>query len=226
MTGLIVSLSLIAYTVVSFVIARRAYRAEYAKVYGAPAPRSYGGKIGHGRAHEVAIREGVEWLLLWPAFVAWAVFYRLISGPMPVQARLDEMQAEVDKLAAQQDEGRDWANEPGPVKLPEKKTCPCGYTDECRIHCGDGSLCHRVMVQAKDQVEYHAVRHAFHPAKASNPEQGREITWTDPGAVIRTPHPQHVFSNGEWIMAPGTGTCRCTKCQAEELRRDDVEGPW
>jgi len=103
MTGLIVSVVCFAYLVVSFAFARRAYSREYDKIYGAPAPSYYGGKIGHERAHELAIREGVEWLGLWPLYCTWALIYRLISGPVPLHVKLDEAQAEVDRLAMKQD---------------------------------------------------------------------------------------------------------------------------
>lgn len=107
MGGLIVSGVSFAYLVMCFVFARKAYRAEYRKIYGAPAPRCYGGKIGHDRAHELAIREGVEWLAMWPLYLGWALVYRLISGPVPAHVKLDEIQAEVDRLAEKQDPLKD-----------------------------------------------------------------------------------------------------------------------
>jgi len=107
MGGLIIAVVSFAYLVVSFAVARKAYRREYNLIYGAPAPRSYGGSIGHARAHEVARSEACQWLAMWPFFCSWALIERLISGPVPVQAKLDEAQAEVDRLAAEQDPLKD-----------------------------------------------------------------------------------------------------------------------
>jgi hypothetical protein len=115
MGGLIVSGVSFAYLVMCFVFARKAYRAEYRKIYGAPAPRCYGGKIGHDRAHELAIREGVEWLAMWPLYLGWALVYRLISGPVPAHVKLDEIQAEVDRLAEKQDPLKDLDQTYGPL---------------------------------------------------------------------------------------------------------------
>ncbi len=112
MTGLIVSVVCFAYLVVSFVFARRAYRHEYGLIYGSLAPMVYGGRHGHDKAHDVAMSEASKWLAMWPLFCLWDMIERLISGPVPVHVKIDEAQAEVDRLAAEQD----------PLRAVDRKT--------------------------------------------------------------------------------------------------------
>jgi hypothetical protein len=184
-----------AYLAVSFCFARRAYRHEYGLIYGSPAPQVYGGKHGHEKAHELAIREGVEWLAMWPFYLAWGLVYRLISGPVPAEVKLSEIEkieAEVDRLAAEQDP----LNDLDLSLIPQP--CPCGYLDECVIHCGDGSMCHP------------------DPGKCSREYPAIGITGTE---IIRTHHPEAIrertFDGKIVIDIPG---CSCEKCNPEPQR--------
>lgn len=194
---MIVIALIIGYLAVGMVFARLAYQHEYGKIYGAPAPQYYGGRVGHERAHEVSMREARPWIAMWFLFCTWAALERMISGPKPVAARLDEMQAEVDRLAEEQN----------PIKdLPLTKACPCGYVTECHIHCGDGS-CHTenpwLWEQDGVRVTYPVIG-----------DKGPEIIRTaHPEKIVQlSPHPGIVWTGARWITDPGDWKCSCSKC--------------
>lgn len=149
---MIVLYAVLGYLAVGIAFARDAYRHTYAKIYGAPAPRSYGGKIGHGRASEVAMREARPWIVMWSLYLAWDGLDRLITGSKPVQTKIDELEEEMrrdlfpDPNEARRAEGLPEFTESVAHTVKPVKPCPCGYTIECAIHCGDGS-CHERMAE-------------------------------------------------------------------------------
>lgn len=193
-------LTSLAYAGVSLAFARYNYRQEYAKLRNQKVPAVYGhGWMTHEEKRRVALREGAWWLAMWLPFCLWSMIgwswvclragaERLISGPDPVNAGLDynkieELEKEtapggsvtvgevtVTKIA-------EWTEMPTDIPEP----CPCGYTTECHIHCGDGpGSCHYGMTMAQDENEMRAVRQVFHSVpgiiRTKNPEKVAEHT--------------------------------------------------
>ena len=231
MGGLIVSAVCFVYLVISFTVARKAYRRKYRKVYGSPAPRLYGGKHGHEKAHELAIKDGAEYLAMWPFYLSWGLVLRLISGPVPVETKIDQLQEDVDRWAAKQDRLLKVKDDPyaeakyGPLdeEPAPPKRCPCGYIDECVIHCGDGAECHPTARSRQDKhgspvcVGTEIIR-THHPEKYSEPYPvigTQEIIYRPPSypEIIRTYHPEAIQArtlDGKIVVdIPG---CQCPEC--------------
>lgn len=195
------------YMALSFTFARCAYRNEYNLIYGSPAPQVYGGKHGHGKAHEVAVREAVWWLIMWPFFMSWAGIDWLIThgiqqGWVETANKISRMQEDVDRLNAKQDPlaGLDRVIGSESVSHSVPDPCPCGYTTECVIHCGDGSNCHEMMNRTRDSLESGAVIRTMHPEMI----------------IPVTRHPNAAYLPGQgWVRATGAD-CQCSKCRSEK----------
>lgn len=141
-------LGFLGHLVASAIIAGRMYRREYDLVYGSPAPMIYGGKHGHADAHRAAMREAMPWFAFWPFFGLWAGMGWLITlghrqSWVERANELRKLEEETGQLATQQDPLAGLDHTVGPVTVTHdqdaaRHPCPCGYTTECGMHCGDG----------------------------------------------------------------------------------------
>jgi hypothetical protein len=119
----------IAYWWISLAFARRAYRHEYDLIYGSPAPMLYGGKHGHEKAHEVAIKEALWAMAFWPLFLAWDGIDWLVThgtGKSWVERdnEMSQLQHEVDQLAVKQDPLAGLDHEQDGVRVTNRQDLP------------------------------------------------------------------------------------------------------
>jgi hypothetical protein len=226
MGGLIVAAVCFAYLAVSFTFARKAYRHEYQLVYGSPAPQIYGGRHGHDKAREVALREASQWLAMWPFYCAWAMIEWLIAhgirqGWVEVANEITQMQTEVDRLAAEQDPSayldlkhgplNEACEQPDPWLWEEPKSLCSSciavevVNDRLRLRLPVSPMLGDQMIRTCRCGE-NKIKNLGRQTGPENPEQGYEI--------IRTSHPGIVWTGARWITqtAENARDCNCSKC--------------
>jgi len=204
MAGLIISGVCLAYLVLGFVFARKAYRHEYNLIYGSPAPMIYGGKHGHAKAHEVALREAFPWVPFWLIFCSWELIYWLIAHGTELSwvetaNEITQMQTDVNRLAAEQDPLKDLDHTVGEVTVTHKQTDPWLW-------------------------ENPEIIYTKHPEKIITVPKG-DCIWTGARWVEDTPENEKIYGRvGQGraldplphssVLAP-TGDCICPKCRPE-----------